>query len=178
MALGHSSQSIFTLLKKYDIKVLRDKAKVERKSNKKLVARLKKMKPKEVDLLVHPLHDEAFEKIDCLECANCCSNISPIITDRDIERLAKYFRIKPADFVEKYLHLDHENDYVFNNTPCPFLGEDNYCSVYDLRPKACAEYPHTDRVKFQQILDLSHKNTSVCPAVVDVFENLKIELGM
>ncbi|MBI9034633.1 MAG: YkgJ family cysteine cluster protein [Bacteroidales bacterium] len=165
-------------MKKYDINEIRDRAKVELKPNKKLISRLKRMKIRDVDSIVHPLHDDAFDRIDCLECANCCSHISPIITNKDIERLAKNFRIKAADFIDKYLYLDDENDYVFNQTPCPFLGIDNYCSVYDIRPKACAEYPHTDRVKFQQILELSLKNASVCPVVVDVFDNLKKDFGI
>lgn len=134
---------------------------------------MKKLKPGLVDALVHPLHEEVFEKIDCLECANCCSTISPIITDRDIERLSKYLRMKQGTFVEEYLKIDEDQDYVFKQTPCPFLGADNYCSVYDKRPKACAEYPHTDRRKFQQILQLSVKNTKVCPAVQDIFTKLR-----
>jgi Fe-S-cluster containining protein len=160
-------------MNKYPIAEVKARAERDLKANKKLVTRLKKMKIKDVDALVHPLHDEAFETIDCLECANCCSNISPIITDRDIERIAKKLRMKPSDLVEKYLYLDSDNDYVFQSAPCPFLGADNYCSIYEYRPKACAEYPHTDRAKFQQILNLSVKNTKVCPAVQQVFNVLR-----
>ncbi|MFA8450444.1 MAG: YkgJ family cysteine cluster protein [Bacteroidales bacterium] len=152
---------------------LKEESKKALKSNKKLGIRLKKMKPGKVDEIVHELHEEVFEEVDCLLCANCCKSISPIVTDKDIQRLAKHFRVKPAEFVEKYLYLDDEQDYVFQNTPCPFLGEDNYCSVYSVRPKACAEYPHTDRRKFTQIIDLSIKNTKICPAVFHVFERLK-----
>ncbi|MDP4953161.1 MAG: YkgJ family cysteine cluster protein, partial [Flavobacteriales bacterium] len=54
---------------------------------------------------------------------------------------------------------------VLHTAPCPFLGEDNKCSVYDSRPKACREYPHTDRKNMHQILNLTMKNTLVCPAV-------------
>lgn len=155
-------------LKKHEIK-----ANDELKLNKKLVQKLRKKKPKDLDVIVHQLHDEAFEEIDCLDCANCCKSISPIVRDKDIQRIAKYLRVKPSVFVQEYLNLDHENDYVFKNQPCPFLGADNYCSIYEVRPKACAEYPHTDRRKFQQILPLSLKNTIICPAVLFVFDGLK-----
>ncbi len=142
------------------------------KVHKKLVQTLKKKKPKDLDTITHALHEDAFEHIDCLECANCCKSISPIVRDKDIQRIAKYLRVKPSWFVTEYLLLDNEGDYVFKTQPCPFLGADNYCSIYSARPKACAEYPHTDRNKFRQILPLSLKNTIICPAVHEVFKGL------
>lgn len=143
------------------------------KSNKKLAQNLIKRKPKDLDRVTSDLHFDAFEEIDCLDCANCCKSISPIVTDKDIQRIAKHLRKKPSQLVEEYLFLDHEGDYVFKVQPCPFLGSDNYCSIYSVRPKACAEYPHTDRQKFYQLLNLSVKNTIICPAVVKVFTGLK-----
>jgi len=73
------------------------------------------------------------------------------------------------------LHVDNEGDYVFNETPCPFLMPDNYCMVYESRPKACREYPHTNRRKFVQILNLTQKNREACPIVYKIVENLKEE---
>jgi Fe-S-cluster containining protein len=135
--------------------------------------KLKKKNPKNLDETVHRLHEEAFEQFDCLSCANCCSSISPIVTDKDVERLARFMKIKPAQFIERYLHLDEDHDYVFNDTPCPFLMPDNYCMVYEYRPKACREYPHTDRRRFIQLLNLTIQNCEVCPIVFNVVENLK-----
>lgn len=150
-------------------------AKLKRKENLKFVAKLKTKKAfaKQMDDVVHKLHDEVFRKLDCLTCANCCKTTSPIFKMLDIERLSKYFRIKPVQFIAQYLRIDSDNDYVLKVAPCPFLGPDNYCSVYDVRPNACQEYPHTDRKKFYQLLDLSLKNTEVCPAVYEIFEKLK-----
>ncbi len=133
--------------------------------NKTFFERLRKKKPKDLDETVHELHEEVFEEIDCLSCANCCKSISPIITERDIERLAKHFRMKENAFIEEYLFRDEDGDFVYKSSPCPFLMPDNYCMVYEQRPKACREYPHTDRRKFHQILKLTLKNTFVCPAV-------------
>lgn len=144
-----------------------------KKENKALVKQLKKTKPKNLDDKVHQLHDEAFEKIDCLACANCCKTTSPIFYERDIDRLAKHLKMRPSAFIEQYLHKDEVGDYVLNEAPCPFLDYENYCMVYDSRPTACREYPHTNRKRFYQLLDLSLKNTEICPAVVDVFEGLK-----
>ncbi len=141
--------------------------------NIKLSNKLKKSKPKNLDDVTHRAHDETFEKIDCLTCANCCKTTSPTFYEHDIDRLAKHLRIKPSAFIEKYLLKDDVGDYVLKSAPCPFLDYENYCTVYESRPTACREYPHTNRKRFYQILDLSLKNTEICPAVVDVFEQLK-----
>jgi Fe-S-cluster containining protein len=84
-------------------------------------------------------------------------------------------RIKMAgyNFIEEFLQLDDEGDYVFRVAPCPFINGDNYCSIYESRPRACREYPHTDRKRFYQILELTARNTTVCPAVFNIVEKLK-----
>jgi hypothetical protein len=133
-----------------------------------LFKKLKAKKPKNLDDVFHEFHHEAFQKFNCLTCANCCSTISPVVTDKDIERLSKGLKMRSVDFVNQYLYLDHENDFVFKQTPCPFLLPDNYCSVYSDRPKACREYPHTDRKRMYQILNLTHKNCEVCPVVYQI----------
>lgn len=137
-----------------------------------LFKKLKTKKPKNLDDVVHDLHQEAFDQFDCLACANCCSSISPIITDRDIDRMARHLKMKAVDFISQYLHRDEDNDYVFNDTPCPFLMGDNYCIIYENRPRACQEYPHTDRKRFYQILDITRKNCEVCPVVYAITEEL------
>ena len=142
-------------------------------STKELFKKWKKKSPEKLDEKIQKLHKEVFEKIDCLNCGNCCRTLGPRITDRDIDKVARYLKIRPSEFASKYLRIDEDNDYVFKSMPCPFLGSDNYCSVYPARPKACAEYPHTDRRKFNQILDLTIKNTFTCPAVYEIVERLK-----
>jgi hypothetical protein len=142
-------------------------------ANKKFLRQLKKVNARTLDDTVHTIHEEVFEETDCLQCANCCKTTSPIFYQKDIERLAKHLRVKPQQFIEQYLHIDEDNDYVLNAAPCPFLGADNYCSVYDSRPTACREYPHTDRKRFYQITELTYKNTLVCPAVLEIVNRLK-----
>ncbi len=156
-----------------ELEKLSQKAKNTEASTKKLFDKLKRTQPKNLDVVVHQLHDEAFEKIDCLQCANCCKTTSPIFYERDIDRLAKRLRIRPSEFISNYLHIDEDKDYVLNEAPCPFLDSENYCAVYEDRPTACKEYPHTNRKRFHQILDLTIKNTFICPAVFDVVEKLK-----
>lgn len=125
-----------------------------------------------MDLVVHQLHEDISERIDCLSCANCCRSLGPAIYDKDIERIAKALRIKPSDVVSSYLRVDEDGDYVFKSMPCPFLMSDNYCSIYESRPKACREYPHTDRKNFEQIFKLTVKNTATCPIAYEVLSEL------
>jgi Fe-S-cluster containining protein len=149
---------------------------LKHKENQQFFKRLKKVKPKVLDKLIHPIHEEVFACTDCLECANCCKTTGPLFTDKDISRISKHLKIKPSIFTEKYLRIDEDRDYVLKSVPCTFLGEDNYCSIYDLRPKACREFPHTDRIKQHQLLKLTEKNMEVCPAVFSIIEKLKLNL--
>jgi uncharacterized protein len=144
--------------------------------NKLLFKKLKRLNVNTVDKLFHEAHDKAFEEINCLECANCCKSISPMITNRDIDRMAKAIGVKPSVFVDRYLKIDGDNDYVFTQAPCPFLLNDNHCMIYADRPKACREYPHTDRKRVQQIASITIKNIAVCPAVFKVVEIVRGEL--
>jgi uncharacterized protein len=156
-----------------DLNYFKEKAKKKSAENKKFLQGLKRKDPRKLDEAFHTLHEEVFQEINCIECANCCKTTSPIFYENDIERLAKALRMKPGNFVQKYLRMDEDNDYVLQSAPCPFLDADNYCAVYEDRPKACREYPHTDRKKMYQVLDLAYKNTLVCPAVLEIVERMK-----
>tara|TARA_R110000868_G_scaffold1389_28_gene10866 strand:- start:17465 stop:17956 length:492 start_codon:yes stop_codon:yes gene_type:complete len=148
-------------------------AKDRHNETKKFFDRLKKKPPKNLDYVMQELHDKEFKRTDCLQCANCCKTTGPLFTDKDIERISKHFRLKPQPFISEYLRIDEENDYVLQSVPCAFLGTDNYCSIYGVRPKACSEFPHTDRKKFQQISNLTLKNVAICPAAYNIVEEMK-----
>ncbi len=145
---------------------------------KKYFSKLKKKKPKRLDLLMQDLHDEEFSRTDCLTCANCCKTTSPIFTEKDIKRISRYLKLKEHQFIEQYLQRDTDDFMVLKNAPCTFLDANNSCFIYDVRPKACSEYPHTDRKKFIQLTDLTLKNTEICPAVFNIVEELKKKLPL
>lgn len=141
--------------------------------NKKFLEKLKKQKPAHLDRTVQELNELAFEEIDCLQCANCCKGTGPLLLNKDIDRLAKEVKVRPAVFTENYLKIDEEGDYVFQAMPCPFLAEDNYCKVYEARPNACREYPHTQQRDQLQKLPITYLNSLICPAVAKIVEELK-----
>jgi len=150
-----------------------DKAIVNKKEIEKSLQRFKKKKPKFVDELFEDLHNKAFKSIDCLSCANCCKTTSPIFRDVDIKRIAKRFRVNEMQFISTYLRIDEDRDYVLKTSPCTFLGADNKCDIYEDRPLACREYPHTNRKNMSQILELTLKNSEICPAVARIVEEIK-----
>ena len=123
------------------------------------------------------LHKEAFTKVDCLDCAACCKNYSPRFNTTDIKRISKYLKVKEGVFVDTYLKLDTDNDYVVQKSPCPFLGTDNYCSIYEVRPKDCERFPYTDEDVFVKKKNLTMKNATFCPAAFYVLERLAKALG-
>ena len=117
-------------------------------------------------------HEEAFSNIDCLDCAACCKNYSPRFKTPDLKRIAKQLKMKEGDFIEKYLTLDNEGDYVVKSKPCPFLGQDNFCSIYEFRPSDCARFPYTDEDVFFKRPAITLKNATFCPITYFVLEKL------
>lgn len=159
-------------------KLIVDFEKLPNKLDEQISAKLTRIKqkpPKNLDILMQSLHEKVFEKIDCLDCAKCCKTLGPGVKDTDIARLAKHLKMRPADVVATYFKTDSDGDYIFKSMPCPFLMSDNYCMVYESRPRACREYPHTDRRKFSQLTAITRENVKVCPAVYYIIKDLKFE---
>ncbi|MFY0629433.1 MAG: YkgJ family cysteine cluster protein [Flavobacteriaceae bacterium] len=147
--------------------------------SRKYFKRLKKKTPKNLDVVMKELHDKEFQKTDCLTCGNCCKTTSPIFIEKDIQRISKHLRMKERDFVDQYLERDSDDFMVLKSAPCTFLDEsDNSCFIYDVRPKACSEYPHTNRKKFIQITDLTLTNTEICPAAYNIVQALQKKLPL
>jgi uncharacterized protein len=152
--------------------ILKREAQKEISNFKKKLQTLKKQKDGIIDNTINTLHKKAFACIDCLQCANCCKTTGPLFLTKDIERIAKHLKMKPGAFVNAYLRIDEDNDYVLQQVPCPFLGNDNYCSIYEVRPKACSSYPHTDMRNQKAMFPLLLKNAEICPAVYTVLNEL------
>jgi uncharacterized protein len=128
----------------------------------------------ELDEPAHELHRQAFKKIDCTRCANCCKTLEIHFERDDIERIAAHIGLSPDDFIAKYLQpaSDEEDAYVTRQQPCPFLGSDDRCTIYEIRPKDCAGYPFTDKPEFTSRIMGIAGNTVTCPAVYWIVEQL------
>lgn len=150
-----------------------ERSRSRKKQARQLLDRLQKLSSKEVDNYFHVEHDVVFEEIDCIKCANCCKTTGPLFTQKDIERIAQYKRLTPSAFIDQFLKMDEDKDYILKQTPCIFLDEQNYCSIYSIKPKACGEYPHTNRKNMKEISNLTFNNAMMCPAVARVLENIE-----
>ena len=159
------------------IEIWRNRSKDDSIANKKFLTKLAKSKNKSLNALADDLHEEVFAEIDCLDCANCCTSIPPIINETDVKRAAKFLGIKPADFKDQYVRIDEDQDMVMKTSPCPFLEDDNKCFIYEGRPRACREYPHTDNHEFLKHLKLHLPNASYCPAVYHILERMRESKG-
>lgn len=118
------------------------------------------------------LHEEAFEQVDCLTCANCCKNYSPRFKTPDVKRISKYMGMKESVFIDTYLRVDEEGDFVVKSSPCPFLATDNTCNIYDERPSDCARFPYTDEDVLIKRQTITLKNSEFCPITYYVLEKL------
>lgn len=132
----------------------------------------------DVDEATKKLHQTTFQIVDCTQCANCCRTKTPKLDESDVERIAARLNMAPAEFIDRYLQAaPEEPPYRTRQTPCPLLGEDNRCTVYEIRPTVCREYPYTDKE------GLSHRTMSVAgnalvrPAVYHIVQQLKRRAG-
>ena len=80
--------------------------------------------------------------------------------------------MRESDFIEAFLRVDEEGDFVTRSTPCPFLGADNFCTIYEQRPSDCHRFPYTDEDVFIKRQQLTLKNSSFCPITYYVLEKL------
>lgn len=116
------------------------------------------------------LHKEAFSKLSCLSCANCCKTTPAIMEMDDIVRISKSLQISKNEFIKKYILEDINGELSLNKVPCHFLRDDNSCSIYEVRPQACRQFPHTDDSSYFKRPHLNARNVLVCPAAYYIAE--------
>jgi uncharacterized protein len=126
------------------------------------------------DELAAELHQQAFQIVDCTCCANCCKTMTVKLDQTDINRIAKHLDTTEKEFIDEFLEADDEKGmYIVKKKPCPFLGSDDRCTIYDVRPTACREFPHTDKEGFATRTILHANNALKCPAVFWIIEQMR-----
>jgi len=129
-----------------------------------------------LDALFRDAHDASFALIDCMECGRCCTALGPRIRHDDISRLAGRARMKPGVYIDTRLRKDEDGDFVFKSMPCPYLGGDGGCFVYEDRPRSCRDYPHLNQGRQSNMLKVHIENLNYCPAVVLAVEKIMDEI--
>jgi uncharacterized protein len=134
-----------------------------------------RLSSEEVDTLVFEISERVWKRTDCTACGNCCKEVSPALRENDVERLAGHLGMSSSEFASKYLKQaepSEDDPWIMRERPCPFL-KDNRCSVYEYRPAACREYPYLHKSDFTSRTLSMIERLSECPAVFEVWEELK-----
>ena len=127
-----------------------------------------------MDTLAAALNKEAFKKIDCLDCANCCKTMTPTFTKQDLKRISAHFNMTVDAFQKKWLRKERggDRDWLNKTEPCQFLNlKDNKCSIYEIRPADCAGFPHLSK-KFKDFVHIHKQNVEYCPATYRLVEKM------
>lgn len=143
-------------------------------SLKRYLQKLNKVRPKDLHKVAEQKNAVVWTEVDCLACANCCKTMSPTFTPEDIKRIALFLNTSPKNFKEKWLKKDEEGDWVNKIQPCQFLNlEDNKCSIYEVRPKDCAGFPHHRKKPMMDYAHVYKQNLTLCPATYKFVEKIK-----
>ncbi len=133
----------------------------------------------EVDRLVFGISEKVWKTIDCTTCGNCCREVSPLVNEVELERLACHQKMTHPEFASKFLkpsESGQEAPWTMRERPCPFLKA-NRCTVYEHRPGNCRDYPYLDKPDFTSRTLSMIGRLDVCPAVFEVWEQLKRATG-
>jgi len=155
------------------LKSIAKKAKREQRENAIFFRRIKKKKPAGLTRAFRDYNDEAFSHHQCMNCANCCKTSLAVFEKPDVKRISKHFEMSEKDFIKKYLMPHPDYDYLIKTLPCPFLAEDNKCSIYEIRPLGCRTYPPAKLRLTDEQLDVLHDNVGICPAVNEMVDKIK-----
>jgi Fe-S-cluster containining protein len=124
--------------------------------------------------------EEVAEATDCLACANCCRVATTRVNERDVERLAKLFGMKPTSFVKEYTSDSEDEGRILrrNEHGCVFLSG-NECTVYEARPGTCRDFPHLAHGagSFLSRMWQMPDRATYCPIVYNSLEAFKDETG-
>lgn len=146
---------------------------------RRFLSKLEKNPPRGLDTLAVAADIEMWAKTDCLQCANCCKTMSPTYTRTDIARISAHIGMTSDQFQKKYLRKDRQGDWINKTQPCQFLNlEDNKCSVYEVRPRDCAGFPHHTKKRMVDYMHVFKQNIEYCPATYRVVEILRKKINL
>jgi len=162
---------------KINLRLFRKKVAENKSSFKRFLTKLEKKPPRSLDILAVAADIEMWKKTDCLSCANCCKTMSPTYTRTDMRRIAAHTGMSVFQFRQKYLRRDRDGDWINKSLPCQFLNPaDNKCTIYEVRPRDCAGFPHHTRKRMIDYMHVFKQNIEYCPATYRVVEIMRNKL--
>jgi Fe-S-cluster containining protein len=160
---------------KVNIRSFKQKVRYNKKALRSFLTKLEKNPPKGLHKLIDEVDKEVWAETDCLSCGNCCKQMTPTFTPKDVKRISAHFEMTPVAFREKWLKYDKKDDHWHNTRqPCQFLNlSDNKCSIYPIRPSDCAGFPHLTKRKTVDYVHVHKQNLQYCPATYKMVEKMK-----
>ena len=135
------------------------------------LTRLEKKAPRDVQQVAAEADKGAWQRTDCLDCANCCKTMSPTYTRKDIRRISAHLGMTQSAFREKWLYKDKTGDWMNVKQPCQFLDlKTNLCNIYEVRPLDCAGFPHHHKKMNTDYMHMYKQNIEYCPATYRLVE--------
>lgn len=157
------------------VKKLKKDLKKDGKSLKQFLKKFDKKFIQEIEEICTPIEEKTWNKINCLDCGNCCKKMTPTFNKEDIRRISRHLNMTPTTFFNKWLKVEEDSKDVVNQVqPCQFLNPvDNKCSIYDVRPADCSGFPHFDKKDFGDYNHVYKQNLEFCPATFYFVKQLK-----
>jgi len=156
-----------------DLQKFKLKASRKKKELSLFLKKLDDIVPEDMSKVVAEVDATVWRDIDCTTCANCCKTMTPTYTKKDIERISAHLGMETKDFKERWLHKEEDTgDWVNTTQPCQFLVNDK-CSIYEVRPRDCAEFPHHNKKPFDLYNDTFTNNLHRCPATFTLIDRLQ-----
>lgn len=165
-------------MEKISLPRFRKKVALTKAGLRRFLTRIGNAPPRGLDRLAVETDKETWSHIDCLSCANCCKTMSPTFRRADIVRISAHVGMTVAGFRDKYLYQDKEGDWINKKQPCQFLNlKDNKCSIYAVRPRDCAGFPHHTRKRMIDYIHVFKQNIEYCPATYRLVEIMRAKLA-
>jgi Fe-S-cluster containining protein len=149
-----------------------------RSAFRRFLTRIEKNPPRGLDTQASQANLTVWEETDCLACANCCKTMSPTYTATDIKRISAHLGMSTEAFRKKWLYKDRQGDWLNKSQPCQFLNlADNKCSIYAVRPRDCAGFPHHTKRRMVDYMHVFKQNIEYCPATYRLVEEMMKKLN-
>jgi len=162
----------------HSLRSMRHKMKKNRSTLRRFLSKLEKNPPRGLDAIAVQTDLEVWQETDCLACANCCKTMTPTFTKTDIKRISNHLGMAEDAFVKKWLFKDKEGDWLNKKQPCQFLNlQDNKCSIYEVRPRDCAGFPHHTKRRMVDYIHVFKQNVEYCPATYVMVQKMMEKVG-
>lgn len=165
-------------MEKINLKLFRKKVADNKSVFRRFLTKLQNNPPRGLDMFALAADGEMWKQTDCLSCANCCKTMSPTYSRADMVRISAHIGMTLDQFQKKYLRKDADGDWINKTLPCQFLNlKDNKCSIYEVRPRDCAGFPHHTRKRMVDYMHVFKQNIEYCPATYKIVEIMKEKIN-